>query len=105
MKCVFPGTILIFNLLYGLANKELLPLCQTEQNALSKMNDLKTNIYQQQFSKNLFKVLLDKQKFNLRTIIREPVVRLINNGTITDFKLESLRTMIDNLVVVVHETQ
>lgn len=97
--------ILIFNLLFGLANKELLPLCQTETIALDKMNDLKNKIYQQQFSKNLFKVLIDKQKFNLRTIIREPVFRLINNGTITDLKLDSLRAMIDNLVVVVHETQ
>lgn len=97
--------ILIFNLLFGLANKELLPLCQTETIALGKMNDLKNKIYQQQFSKNLFKVLIDKQKFNLRTIIREPVFRLINNGTITDLKLDSLRAMIDNLVVVVHETQ
>ena len=69
------------------------------------MNDLKNKIYQQQFSKNLFKVLIYKQKFNLRTIIREPVFRLINNGTITDLKLDSLRAMIDNLVVVVHETQ
>jgi hypothetical protein len=33
------------------------------------------------------------------------VFRLINNGTITDLKLDSLRAMIDNLVVVVHETQ
>ena len=70
----------VLNICYGVSNKELLPLAKTE-GSLSKMAAIKYQVDTEQFSKNLFKVLGDKQKFGLRTVIRETVPKLISNKT------------------------
>lgn len=101
---LFQLKIQLYNVQLGLGNLELRKLTKSTDQ-VPHMRSILSQQKQQHYSEVLYRVLPDSQKMLLRAIISKYAKDLIKNRTITEIKIASLRTMINDCKLLIMEDE
>ena len=101
---MFQLKLQLFNTQLGLGNSELRKLTKNSDQ-VTQMKGIQNQQRNQKYSQILYRVLPDRQKMSLRAIVTKDVRQLINDGTITEIRVKTLRPMIDQCKLLIMEDE